>query len=223
MSVPTLVLVPPPAKSTPRVRALRFVIPCVAAAIAVAALFAAGAGRYSASQLPIFGAVPPLQMRDQHARTVTAADLQGGVNIIDFFFTSCPVSCPRLTRRLADVQQRLEAERDSAFKHVNLVSISVDPENDTPARLLEYARRFGAHDDRWTFLTGPGEDLHRIIVDGFKMEYQSADPALGIAEVMHGNWFVLTDRAAQIRGYYLAESPAQVDQLLRDARALTQM
>jgi len=57
-------------------------------------------------------------------------------------------------------------------------------------------------------------------VDGFKTEYKKPDSTLGIAEIMHGNWFILVDATGQIRGYYLADMPAEIERLTLDAQAL---
>ena len=92
--------------------------------------------------LPSLGELPTFAFRDQRERPVSDASLRGSVNIVDFFFTSCPIACPKLTKRLAEVEQLLsERNRDRASLPVRLVSISVDPENDTPAKLADYAKR----------------------------------------------------------------------------------
>jgi len=190
-------------------------------ALLVAGLFAFKAGQTSgAPELPTLGTIPQLVMRDQTAATVTGRDFRGRISIVDFFFTSCPVMCPRLAARMAELKERLEARQQTSKKHIQLVSISVDPETDTPERLRDYAVRYKAEPSSWSFLTGEPGDLHRIVVDGFKTEYKKSDSSLGIAEIMHGNWFILVDAGGQIRGYYLADMPAEIERLTLDAQAL---
>jgi protein SCO1/2 len=177
--------------------------------------------RRQPAPLPRLGAIPTFAMHDQRAREITDGTLRGAVSVVDFFFTSCPVSCPRLTSRLADVERRLAARHpDRAAFPARLVSISVDPENDTPARLAEYARKYGANDDRWWFLTGDAASLSAVVVQGFKVDYRKADPDLGIGDIMHGNWFVLVDVGGQIRGYYLSDEASRVDDLVADVERL---
>lgn len=69
--------------------------------------------------------------------------------LLNFIYTSCSAICPMSSQVFSKVQETLAAERESAY----LVSISIDPEHDTPARLAEYARRFGAGNG-WHFYTG---------------------------------------------------------------------
>jgi protein SCO1/2 len=170
--------------------------------------------------LPVIGAVPTFTMRDQRDRVVTDQSLRGAVSIVDFFFTSCPVSCPRLTGRMAALGKDLAAREHGSPPRVRLVSITVDPETDTPAKLAAYAERYQADAERWWFLSGPAERLGDVVVAGFKVRYEKADPALGINEIMHGNWFVLVDRESRIRGYYLSDDPERIRELVGDAERL---
>jgi protein SCO1/2 len=173
--------------------------------------------------LPTLGDVPAFAMKDQRARPLTADSLKGQVSIVDFFFTSCTASCPRLMARMAEVETKLQkAAPDRGKLGVRLVSITVDPENDTPEKLADYAKRYHADADRWWFLTGPAEALQNVVVEGFKVHYQKADPSIGIGEIMHGNWFVLVDAKGKIRGYYLSDDPARVDELVTDAVRLAE-
>lgn len=77
------------------------------------------------------------------------------VVVIDVMFTSCTGVCPVMSSTFAKIQNRLG---DRLGKDVHLISISVDPVNDTPAKLKEYAGRFGAKPG-WYFLTGPKENV----------------------------------------------------------------
>src|SRR5262249_7403160 len=90
----------------------------------------------------------PFQLVERSGRTVTDADLADRVWIASFIFTRCPLSCPRITNVMKSLQGLLEGSQ------VLLVSLSVDPDHDSPRVLGDYARRFGAEPDRWWFLTG---------------------------------------------------------------------
>jgi cytochrome oxidase Cu insertion factor (SCO1/SenC/PrrC family) len=85
--------------------------------------------------------------------------LKDKVVLINFVFTHCTDSCPTQSARVAEVQSLLDA---TAARDVELVSISVDPERDTPAALAEYAARFHAGRN-WTFLTGRKEDVDDVL------------------------------------------------------------
>ncbi|MDP9000158.1 MAG: SCO family protein [Myxococcota bacterium] len=87
--------------------------------------------------LPVLGHIPNFQLIDEHARPFTSAAMLGHVNVVDFIFTRCTSSCPKLTARMAELQGRIASHADD----VRIVSFSVDPENDTPAVLADYAAR----------------------------------------------------------------------------------
>lgn len=212
----SVVETPRAAGSTKKRLLLRLGVLGLSAVLAAATV--AFATRRPPRPLPTLGEVPAFSMRDQRARTVTADSLRGTVNIVDFFFTSCPSSCPRLMARMADVEKMLAAKGSNRDQlGVRLVSISVDPENDTPAKLAEYSALYHADPEHWWYLTGDVNALEKIVVDGFKVHYQKADPSIGIGEIMHGNWFVLVDARGKIRGYYLSDDPKRITELVDDA------
>jgi len=96
-------------------------------------------------------AVPDLKLVREDGKTV---DLRSEIGdrqtvVLNFVYTTCTSVCPLTTQTFADLQRRLGA----ASERVNLISISIDPEQDTPARLHEYARKFGAG-PQWHFYTG---------------------------------------------------------------------
>lgn len=166
--------------------------------------------------LPVFGQVPAFQLVDERGKPYTAASLQGHTTVVDFIFTHCASSCPRLTARMGEIQKRLASDGSG----VKLASFSVDPENDTPAVLAKYAADAGADLDRWSFVTGPVDDVIAIVVRGFKVSAAKVAKGANDYDVTHGDWFVLVDRAGQIRGYYGSEDGQDVGQLVGDAERL---
>jgi protein SCO1/2 len=166
--------------------------------------------------LPVFGKVPAFQLVDERGAPYSAASLQGHTTVVDFIFTRCPSSCPRLTARMGELQRRLAKDGSG----VRLASFSVDPENDTPAVLSQYAAKAGADLDRWTFVTGPVDDVIKTVVQGFKVSAAKVARGAEDYDVTHGDWFVLVDRAAQIRGYYGSEDGSDVSTLVSDAERL---
>ena len=209
MPSPTL-SVPRPRKRTTEARRG----PLVAAGLVVAAALGVAAWWVRRpAPLPVLGTVPAFALTERSGAPVTAATLAGHVWIADFVFTRCPDFCPALTSRMAALQRRLASGDDP----VRLVSFSVDPANDTPAVLQEYATRAGAG-SAWLFATGPRPTLAALLRDGFKVAW--ADDGPPTSPITHSDRFVLVDRALRIRGYYHGVDPADVDRLARDALAL---
>jgi len=155
--------------------------------------------------LPAYGVVPDFTLTGADGKPFEAASLRGKVWIADFVFTSCKESCPVLTARMKNVGR--------AVPGAELVSFSVDPANDTPDVLAAYAARYGAEPGRWHFLTGPVDEIERVIGQGMKLALQRKE-----ADILHANRFVLVDRTGKIRGYYDALAPDEMDALTRDAR-----
>jgi len=161
-----------------------------------------GAGRQvgSSSQLADYGTVPDFALVSQTGDTVRLADLRGQPWIADFIFTHCASSCPMMSARM----KALAAALDPAWQ-VRLVSISVDPDRDTPARLVEYARAYAADPARWLFLTGDKQQIRRLVQESFHLAVEDAAPedaARGAEAVLHSTRFVLVDGRGVIRGYY---------------------
>lgn len=154
--------------------------------------------------------LPSFSLTDQDARSFTLEEMRGHVTIVDFFFTKCPSICPRLTRNMAAIAT---AAKDDAG--IRFVSISVDPENDTPRALRAYGVQYGADFARWSFLTGDQKVIEETVLRGFKVAY-AKEPGGSIA---HAERFVLVDRKAAIRAYFDADDEGQ-GRILAAARKL---
>jgi protein SCO1/2 len=165
---------------------------------------------------PILGDVPAFQLTDQDGRVFGSRDLAGRVWVASFIFTRCETVCPRVTAQMAGVQARTRDLEPA----LHLVSFSVDPEHDTPARLAAYARAHRANPHRWTFLTGSAAAVQETVQRGLRisMGRDPADPSP--AGISHGTHLVLVDRQGRLRGYYSSEEPEAVDRLVRDAALL---
>jgi protein SCO1/2 len=174
------------------------------AALALAAVLMAACS--SPEPLPTYSAVPDFSLTERSGRPVSRSDLEGQVWIADFIFTRCAGPCPLLSAHLSTVQQAV-----ADLAGVRLVSFSVDPENDTPAVLSEYAERFGADPERWWFLTGEKQAIYDLIFEGFRLAIDDGsltpDGKPGPGIITHSTKFVLIDRAGIIRGYYSGEEP----------------
>jgi protein SCO1/2/putative membrane protein len=156
----------------------------------------------------------PFRLVERSGRAVTDADLADRVWVAAFVFTRCPLSCPRISSVMKGLQGKLEGTG------VRLVSITVDPEHDTPAVLAAYADRFGAHPNRWWFLTGPKGDVLALIRDRFKLGVEpasEADQRLGAEAFAHSERLALVDRG-RVVGYYSSTDPKAVAALVAEAR-----
>lgn len=168
-------------------------------------------------ELPALGGLPQFSLKNQQDAQFGSAQLRGKVWIAGFMFTRCPTICPRITRAMRQLQERAANEG----RDVQLVSFSVDPENDTPAVLRQYARQYDADLSSWSFLTGDVETVKRTVVDGFKLALEGkADAGAPDFGILHGSHLVLVDRELRIRGYYASSDAARMQQLLEDAARL---
>jgi protein SCO1/2 len=176
-------------------------------AVAICAIAMLGSCAKHAS-LPSLGAVPEFTLTDQTGSDfVSASTLAGRVWVADFFFTTCPGPCPRMSSQMHQVQTAL------AGQDVRLVSMTVDPEHDTPLVLADYSKHFEAQAGVWFFLTGPRDSLNHLDRDVFKLG--DVDGSLD-----HSTRFVLVDRKSQVRGYYLTSEPDAITRLIADAKSL---
>ncbi|MCS6925251.1 MAG: SCO family protein [Candidatus Binatia bacterium] len=102
---------------------------------------------------------PDFALTDQDGQPLQLSSLRGKVVVLDFIYTRCPGPCPLLSRKFAHLQKQL---RDGLADQVMLLSITIDPEHDTPAVLREYARRYQADTRGWKFLTGSTADIINV-------------------------------------------------------------
>jgi len=179
-------------------------------ALAIGLLLLGTGCRHSSEPLPTLGRVGEFSLLDQQARAVTAETLRGKVWVAAFFFTRCPTICPRITRRMRALQVASGSQ-----PALSLVSFSVDPENDSPQVLLEYAKHYGADLQTWSFLTGDLSVVKRTVVDGFKLALDGKpDPNAENGGIIHGSHLVLVDRALSIRGYYRTDDEDDMKRLV---------
>jgi cytochrome oxidase Cu insertion factor (SCO1/SenC/PrrC family) len=126
-----------------------------------------GAGRPGSAdspRLPVYGSVPDFSLTERGGRPVERGDLRGKVWIANFIFTHCLDTCPLQSSQMARLQAAFAGEGDA-----RLVSITVDPERDTPEVLARYADRFSALPGRWLFLTGRKEAIYGLAQEGFRL------------------------------------------------------
>jgi protein SCO1/2 len=167
--------------------------------------------------LPPLGTVGPFWLTDQDGRTFTEASLDGKVWVAAFMFTRCPTVCPEMVRRMQGIQAQARARGVS----IELVSFSVDPENDTPEVLRAFMRERGLDTQNWHFLTGDSAVIRKTAEQGFKIGVEGT-PRAGVEHfgITHGTHLVLLDERRTIRGYYQSGDSERVEALLKDAERL---
>ncbi len=140
---------------------------------------------------------------ERSGQQVSLKGLEGKVWVASFFFANCPGFCTQMNQVIAGLQRELH-DQDVTF-----VSISVDPRNDTPERLAEYAKLFNADPKRWLFLTGPFEDTHELGDKIFRVTVVPKD---------HTDRLILVDRAGKVRGWYSARDSVQVNKFKEELK-----
>lgn len=157
------------------------------------------ADRYNPDAPPI----TTFQLTDSRDETFDSQVMQGQVWVASFFFTTCPSTCVRLNQALQGLQQ------DESLDEVKFVSITCDPEYDTPEVLAQYAERFKADPERWYFCTGEFDYLKQIGNDVMK---------LVVERQTHANHAVVIDRAGKVRGRFDVIKPAELTQMKQAMR-----
>lgn len=155
----------------------------------------------------------------QDNQEITNEDLLGEWWVADFIFTKCTTICPPMTRNMTIVQKRLgEFELNDK---VQLISFSVDPENDTPEVLTDYAEEHGADLNNWSFLTGYDFDtIQDISVKYFQSGLEPPMP--GDDQVGHGTRFFLVDPEGNVYKSYIGTDSEQIDELVQDVSNLVE-
>jgi len=141
--------------------------------------------------------IAPFTLTDQSGDAFGTSQLRGKVWIGDLIFTSCPDICPVMSSQMANLHRRLE------HPDVRFVSITVDPEVDTPEVLREYAARYGADSERWRFLTGSPDAVRGVIASSFHLPVEARqDRDDGRYDILHSGQFLLVDQRGVLRGLY---------------------
>jgi len=159
-----------------------------------------------------YWSLPDFSLTERSGQTVHLANFAGKVWVADFFYTTCPGPCPMLSSRLSGVQKSIGSDPG-----VRLVSISVDPDKDTPEVLKTYAERFKAG-EHWLFLTGQREAIYSLAREGFKLPVAEAPAQGGL--IAHSTRLILVDKTGTVRGFYEGADEAGVENLVRDIKRL---
>lgn len=175
-----------------------------------------GVDRVTAPGDTVWRTMPELAGVNQMGEPVRLnADLKGKVVAVNFFFTTCTSVCPKASQNVSLIQRAFRrTEQRMNDTMVQLVSISVQPEQDSVPQLRAYADRFGANPDRWWFVQAPKPAVYRYMRDELKLAAGQGDG--GADDFAHSQMIVLLDRSRRIRGYYDALDPVQIKKCADD-------
>ena len=157
--------------------------------------------------------IPDFTFTNQEGKSIGRKEMEGKVTIVDFFFTSCPSICPVMSREMERVNDMFRDE-----PKVQIMSISIDPEYDTPQILKTYADEHNAIPDKWHFLSGPKDITYQLARCGFVLPTLDGN---GVPDdFVHSDKFILIDELGRIRGYYSGTNREDVDLLMLEIKVL---
>ena len=169
-------------------------------ALAFLSWLIAAARNFGQAALPPLGPVADFILTNQDGQPTTLATFSNHVWVADIIFTRCAGPCPRMTGQMRTVETLVPADSSARF-----VTLTTDPDYDSPAVLKNYGARFGADFSRWTFLTGTKPQIAGLAADSLKLSAVPIKPQdrRNDADLfIHTTIFVVVDKRAQLRGIF---------------------
>jgi protein SCO1/2 len=164
--------------------------------LSVVGVFVSTLVRGTPAPLPAYGQLPDFRLTNQLGQTVSLADLKGHVVVADIIFTRCPGPCLQMTKKMQALGAALPADNSIRF-----ISLTADPDYDTPSILQRYAARFKADPQRWQFLTGPKKEVYSLARHGLKLAVEENSAASADeGQFIHSTRFIVLDRQGRLRG-----------------------
>lgn len=161
----------------------------------------------------VFHTVGDFSFVNQDSAEVTNATFAEQVYVSDFFFTSCPTICPKMTQQMKRLH---DAFADNSA--VGLISHTIDTKRDSVERLKQYAENIGIRSaEKWHFVTGEKEAIYDIADDYFSIALENEDAPEGFD---HSGRLILVDKERRIRSFADGTNPAEVDRLMLDIEKL---
>jgi len=165
-------------------------------------------------ELKGFHQIPPFQLVNQNGDTITEQTFKDKIYVVDFFFTTCPGICPKMTASMGDLQSQI-----TDLEEVILMSHSVMPRYDSVAVLKDYAIEHDVVDNKWHLVTGDRDQIYNL-----GRNYYFVEEDLGLEkepdDFLHTENFVLIDKNRHIRGIYNGLNKVAVNQLFADIKTL---
>ena len=168
-----------------------------------------GAIKVDAHGDTIYHTIPDFKLISQTGAAFTKNDLKNKFYVADFFFTSCPSICPKMSKNLALLQKAFIEEKD-----FRIISHTVDPQRDSIGALAKYADKYKADNKVWYFLTSDKKAIYSLAREGYFIVATEGDG--GENDFVHSEKFVLVDKKGIIRGYYNGTDSLEVRKLMQD-------
>jgi protein SCO1/2 len=164
---------------------------------------------------------------NQDNDTITKDSLLGSIYVANFFFTSCPTICPTMTRNMSYLQDKL-----SVYPNIRFLSHTVDPDNDTPEKLVNYVdlmqqKNISIDLSNWDFVTGDKDKLYESAANYF---VNASVDSLAPGGFLHSEYFILIDKQGRVRsgidingnvvGAYDGTNEVQMKDLINDINVL---
>ncbi|MEM7314379.1 MAG: SCO family protein, partial [Planctomycetota bacterium] len=167
----------------------------------------------TSKEMKVYGKVPQFELTNQDGKPFNSGDLDGDIWVANFFFCRCRSTCPEQSRQVAKLQN---------VDNVRFVSVTVEPEYDTPEALKKYGMNYEADFERWQFLTGSRKKIWDLSKKGFFLPVGDA-PAEEAMPIFHSSKLILVDGEQQIRGFYESQKAGEMIQLKKDIEKLLAM
>ncbi|MEW9502511.1 SCO family protein [Jeotgalibacillus marinus] len=152
---------------------------------------------------------------NQQHETVTLDDIKGTPTLVNFIFTNCDTVCPPMTYNMSQVQAEIES---AGIEDYQIVSFSVDPENDTPEALQEFMSAYEMNEDKWNFLTGYSQkEIIEIALDSFQ-QIVADDPTTD--QVVHQTFFYLINKDGTVVKSYDGITDVPTDEIVSDLKTV---
>lgn len=165
--------------------------------------------------LPRIGLAPGYNLVDQAGTQFSNEHVRGGIALYNFTYADCAGDCPQTTPLMAEVQERVLA-LETAGIPIHLITLTIDPENDSVEKMAAYADKFNADPDVWHFVTGNPVQLKSVIGGGFSTYYTQKEDGITFDPA-----FMLVDGNGILRAEYRTAVP-DTDILLRDINLLVE-
>ena len=162
-----------------------------------------------------FHQIAPFRLTNQNGKIITQRDYQDKIYVADFFFTTCPTICPKMTENMALIQARILDD-----SQVKLLSFSVTPQIDSVAQLKRYAIEKEVNDQKWNLVTGDKKEIYTLARKSFLAVKE--DGYGGPFDMIHTENFILVDPEKRIRGFYDGTDIKAMEELLQDITTLKQ-
>jgi len=148
--------------------------------------------KFKTPKLVTINKVPKFEFTNQDGKLISNSFYDNKVYVVEFFFTTCPTICPRMTENMVTIQNKFYANLD-----FGIASFSINPKHDTPEILKQYAKDQGATLKNWNFMTGDQDVIYELANTGFTLFAGENSDAEGGFE--HSGMFALIDKQGNIR------------------------